>query len=72
MTVPNGPGPNRRQFLQDSFVATAYFRHGKDGPLDKHDWKIFFASLIISNLWWTLRWGVIITVVVGAWRSIFG
>lgn len=46
--------------FQDSFVATAYFRHGKEGPLDRRDWNIFFASLIVSNLWWTLRWGVVI------------
>lgn len=48
--------------FQDSFVATAYFRHGKIGRLDRKDWQVFFASLIISNLYWTLRWGVIVEI----------
>lgn len=55
--------------FQDSFVATAYFRHGKIGRLDRKDWQVFFASLIISNAYWTLRWGVIVEIVRAVWNS---
>lgn len=54
--------------FQDSFVATAYFRHGKIGRLDRKDLQVFFASLIISNVYWTLRWGVIVEIAKAIWN----
>lgn len=55
--------------FQDSFVTTAYFRHDKEGPLDRHDVKIFFWSLVISNVWWTARWSVIIAAALWVWEK---
>lgn len=57
--------------FQDSFVATAYFRHGKIGRLDRKDWQVFFASLVLSNLYWTVRWGVIVEIIRVAWNWFF-
>src|SRR3989344_1148840 len=54
--------------FQDSFVTTAYFRHGKTGPLDRSDWKIFLTSLVISNIYWTVRWGVIVEIAIALWK----
>lgn len=46
----------------DGFRATAFLRHGRKGPLTRRDWAIFWSSIVISNLWWTLRWSLIIEV----------
>jgi hypothetical protein len=40
----------------DAFITTAYMRPGSHqyNGLNKRDWTIFGASLVISNLYWTL------------------
>ena len=45
---------------QDAFRTTAFLRHGRKGELSRKDLLIFHASIVLSNLWWTLRWSVII------------
>ncbi|MEK7530673.1 MAG: hypothetical protein AAB573_02300 [Patescibacteria group bacterium] len=48
----------------DPFVTTAYLRKGSDfGGLSKRDKRIFIASVLVSNLYWTLRWTAIISLV---------
>lgn len=37
---------------QDPFITTAYFRGDKFTELSIYDWKIFFASVFVSNLYW--------------------
>ncbi len=44
----------------DAFKTTAFLRHGRKGKLSRRDYKIFYSSIVLSNLWWTLRWSVII------------
>ncbi len=44
----------------DAFKTTAFLRHGRKGSLSRRDYKIFYSSIVLSNLWWTLRWTVII------------
>lgn len=47
-------------FWQDSFVVTAYLRHGKcANGLGWKDWTIFFLSLFVSVAYWALRNGLI-------------
>lgn len=48
--------------FQDPFITTAYFRRGKFDGLDRRDWQIFVASVFISNVYWTLRSGVVVAV----------
>lgn len=57
--------------FQDSFVTAAFFRHGKTGKLDARDWQIFFGSLLVSNIYWTVRWGVIVEIARAAWNWFF-
>jgi hypothetical protein len=44
----------------DPFVATVYFRKESFSGLKKRDWMIFFASLLVGDLYWTLRTVLII------------
>jgi hypothetical protein len=46
----------------DPFVATVYFRKESFGGLKKRDWMIFFASLLVGDLYWTLRTVLIIFI----------
>ncbi|MEN9390126.1 MAG: hypothetical protein RLZZ283_226 [Candidatus Parcubacteria bacterium] len=48
----------------DPFVTTAYLRKGSDfSGLAPRDKRIFLASVFVSNVYWTLRWTAIISVV---------
>lgn len=37
----------------DPFITTAYFRHGSFNGMTKRDWKIFWISWVIGNLYWS-------------------
>jgi hypothetical protein len=54
--------------FQDPFITTAYFRQGRFNGLRARDWQIFFASVVASNFYWTLRSGAVAALLVGAWR----
>ena len=47
---------------QDAFKTTIFLRHGRTDGLVSRDWIIFVASIIVSNVYWTLRWSVIIEI----------
>lgn len=56
----------------DPFMVTVYMRkkgHEHKG-LSSRDWKIFWASVIFSNAYWTLRWTVILTIALYIWNNI--
>lgn len=40
----------------DPFVTTVYMRRGREeyNGLSPRDWKIFWASVVVANLWWTI------------------
>ena len=38
----------------DPFVTTAYLRHGQFNGLSPRDWRIFLASVVVSNAAWAL------------------
>jgi len=55
----------------DPFMVAVYFRkkgHEHRG-LTRRDWKIFWASVVVSNAYWTLRWTVIFEVVRVLWNT---
>ena len=47
---------------QDPFVTTVYLRKGADkyNGMSERDWKVFFCSVIVANLWWT---GIVSSIV---------
>ena len=45
---------------QDSFITTAYMRHGREDGLKVKDFVIFFASSLISICYWAVRNGIIV------------
>lgn len=54
--------------FQDPFITTSYFRQGRFGALQVRDWKIFFGSVLVGNLYWTLRSGIVVAILESAWR----
>lgn len=56
----------------DAFITTAYFRpkHRQYHGMTRRDWGIFGASIAVSNLYWTLRWTVIVTVLSWMWAHV--
>lgn len=54
--------------FQDPFITTAYFRQGRFDGLRARDWRIFLASVVVSNFYWTLRSGAVAGLLVGVWR----
>lgn len=46
--------------FEDAFRTTAFLRHGRTDPMSKGDWRIFWGSVVVSNLYWSFRWSVII------------
>lgn len=45
---------------EDAFKTTVFLRHGRFDGLKTKDWMIFFASLAVSNLYWIVRWNILI------------
>ena len=56
----------------DPFITVAYMRHGAHqyNGLSKRDWKIFFESLVIGNVYWTIVAFTGITMVQAIWHFI--
>lgn len=59
-------------FWGDPFLTTVYFRRGAHlyNGLSARDWKIFWASVVVSNAYWTLRWTVIVVVALYLWQFV--
>ena len=57
---------------EDAFKTTAFLRKGKFDRFGRKDALIFLASLVISNVYWTLRWSVILEVLVRSFKFIMG
>lgn len=57
---------------KDPFVVTVYLRNADqayDG-LAARDWRNFWASVLLSNGYWTLRWTVIVQVALWLWERV--
>ena len=52
----------------DSFITTAYLRHGDFGPLQKKDFAIFLASTFASCLYWIIRNSLIVEAAKYLWQ----
>lgn len=59
---------------EDAFVTLVYMRHGSHqyNGMTRRDWGIFFGSVSISNLYWTLAAYMGISVVEWGWKTIRG
>ncbi len=57
----------------DAMLVVVYLRDGveKYDGLSSREWRIFWASLILSNAYWTLRWSIIVEVARLAWNFLF-
>ncbi len=58
----------------DPFITVAYLRHGAHqyNGLSKRDWRIFFGSLLIGNVYWTLVSFTGVSIVEVLWRLCIG
>lgn len=55
----------------DPFMTTLYLRKGagKYNGMSERDWRVFWASVVVSNGYWSLRWSVIIEALQFLWPS---
>jgi hypothetical protein len=55
----------------DAFITTLYLRRGSHqyNGLSSSDWKVFFFSLIVSNVYWTLASFMGVTVIEYLWLN---
>jgi hypothetical protein len=53
----------------DPFMVTVYLRRGACwyGNLSRRDWIVFWASVLVSNGYWSLRWAVVVELVMFFW-----
>lgn len=57
---------------KDAFITTMYLRkvaHSYEG-LSRRDWRIFWGSLVLSNVYWTVRWTIIIEAIWFMWAGL--
>ena len=49
----------------DPFMATVYLRKGAEqyNGLTRRDWNIFWASVLVGNAYWTVRWTFVVVLV---------
>ena len=57
---------------EDAFKTTAFLRKGKFDRFGRKDALIFIASLVISNVYWTIRWSIILEVFVRSFKFMMG
>jgi hypothetical protein len=59
---------------EDPFITMIYLRHGSHqyNGMSARDWRIFLASVAISNIYWTLAAYMGISVVEWVWKAISG
>lgn len=53
----------------DPFMATVYLRKGANG-MTRRDWTVFWAAVVFSNGYWTLRWVVLVFAATILWPRI--
>ncbi len=59
-------------FWKDSFVTTAFLRHGRFGKLEKRDYMIFITSTVIGCLWWSVFAIAILKALQFVWKVLVG
>lgn len=58
--------------LKDSFVTTAFLRHGRFGKLEKKDIAVFVLSTLVSCLAWSAWMVVVLQMIKTVWRAVVG
>ncbi len=56
--------------FQDPFITAAYFKQGSFERLSRHDWAIFVAAVIVSNVYWIFVASLIGQAVADLWRLV--
>lgn len=56
----------------DPFITMVYMRNGAYNGMTARDWRVFLASLIFGNAYWTLACFMGISLVEWAWKMITG
>lgn len=56
----------------DPFMTTVYMRRGvgKYNGMSSRDWKIFWGSVVVANVWWTLLMSLAVTSGRAIWNWI--
>jgi len=54
----------------DPFITTAYLRHGAFNGMTLRDWKIFVASWLIGNVYWSLACFGGVSALVWLWQKL--
>jgi hypothetical protein len=57
---------------KDSFITTAFLRHGKFGELNRRDYAIFLGSTILSTICWSFGMIIIMFFAKFGWKIMFG
>ncbi len=57
---------------KDSFVTTAFLRHGRFGELERRDYIILVASTLVSVVCWSIVVVVVIQLAKGGWKILVG
>lgn len=57
----------------DPFITTVYMRHGSNqyNGMSQRDWKIFVASWLIGNVYWSVAMYSGVTAVEYIWQGVF-
>ncbi|MCG3143383.1 MAG: hypothetical protein HONDAALG_00724 [Gammaproteobacteria bacterium] len=58
--------------VTDPFIVTAFFRRGSFDGLRARDWHLFFASVLVCNLYWIFVADLIARIAVASWHWIVG
>jgi hypothetical protein len=55
---------------EDAFITMIYLRHGSHqfNGMSRRDWRIFLASLLVANLYWTLAAYMGVSLVTWGWK----
>jgi hypothetical protein len=56
----------------DPFLTTAYFKEGQFGEITARDWRVFIASVLVSNVYWIFVASLIGHVLVRLWSLLMG
>lgn len=56
--------------ITDPFIVTAFFRRGRFGRLGRRDWQLFFASVLLCNLYWIFIADFIAHGAVAVWQLV--
>ncbi len=55
----------------DPFITTAYLRHGAFNGMTRRDWKIFVASWIIGNVYWSFACFGGVSALTWLWKKLW-